>query len=164
MPGCSENFSYHQLRDRIKGRFLSMLLLLQAVVALLMLPLDRALSVELHPTAPVRVAVYDLPPYGALGTNGALSEVSVDLWRRVAEELGWDYKFTPVSQMEAILSGLEQGRFDAAIGAITITPEREARVDFSYPLIGPAWRSPCEKRRACLWYLIYLTVPWTLAI
>jgi ABC-type amino acid transport substrate-binding protein len=35
--------------------------------------------------------------------------------------------------MEAILSGLEQGRFDAAIGAITITPERAARVDFSYP-------------------------------
>jgi polar amino acid transport system substrate-binding protein len=35
--------------------------------------------------------------------------------------------------MESILSGLEQGRFDAAIGAITITPEREKRVDFSYP-------------------------------
>ena len=31
------------------------------------------------------------------------------------------------------MSGLEQGRFDAAIGAITITPEREKRVDFSYP-------------------------------
>jgi polar amino acid transport system substrate-binding protein len=39
----------------------------------------------------------------------------------------------PVSDMESILSGLEQGRYDAAIGAITITPERAARVDFSYP-------------------------------
>ena len=132
MPGRAENFSYNRLSDR-KRRSLSPLLLLQVVVALLTLPLDRALSVELHPTAPVRVAVYDLPPYGAQGTNGALSGVSVDLWRRVAEELGWDYKFTPVSQMESILSGLEQDRFDAAIGAITITPEREARVDFSYP-------------------------------
>jgi len=120
------------LRDRIEGRFLSLLLLLQVVAALQMLPLDRALSVELHPTA-VRVAVYVVPPYGALGTNGALSGVSVDLWRRVAEELGWEYKFTPISQMDSILSGLEQGRFDAAIGAITITPDREARVDFSYP-------------------------------
>lgn len=116
-----------------KRRVLSFLLLYQMVVALLALPLDCALSVEVHPTAPLRVAVYDVPPYGSLGTNGALSGVSVDLWRRVAEELGWEYKFTPVSQMEAILSGLEQGRFDAAIGAITITPEREARVDFSYP-------------------------------
>ena len=81
----------------------------------------------------LRVAVYDVPPYGTVGSDGALSGLSVDLWRRVAEELEWEYRLTPVSQMETILSGLEQGRFDAAIGAITITPEREARIDFSYP-------------------------------
>jgi ABC-type amino acid transport substrate-binding protein len=45
----------------------------------------------------------------------------------------WHYQLIPVSDMETILGGLEQGRFDAAIGAITITPERAARVDFSYP-------------------------------
>ncbi len=132
MPGCAENRSYRRMSHRSEGRFLSILLWLQ-VAALLTLPLDRAFPVEWHPSAPVRVAVYDVPPYGAVGVNGGLSGVSVDLWRRVAEELGWEYKFTPVSQMEAILGGLEQGRFDAAVGAITITPEREARVDFSYP-------------------------------
>ena len=121
MPGCAES------------RFLSALLLPLIVVALQALPLDRAFSAEWHPAAPVRVVVYDVPPYGAVGANGMLSGVSVDLWRRVAQDLGWDYKLTPISQMEAILSGLEQGRFDAAIGAITITAEREARVDFSYP-------------------------------
>lgn len=65
--------------------------------------------------------------------DGEMSGISVDLWRQVAEELQWEYKLTPVSHMDDILSGLEQGRFDAAIGAITITPERESRVDFSYP-------------------------------
>jgi ABC-type amino acid transport substrate-binding protein len=45
----------------------------------------------------------------------------------------WSFHLIPVSDMESILSGLEQGRFDVAIGAITITPERAARVDFSYP-------------------------------
>jgi hypothetical protein len=35
--------------------------------------------------------------------------------------------------MEAILQGLERKAYDAAIGAITITPARLARVDFSYP-------------------------------
>ncbi len=35
--------------------------------------------------------------------------------------------------MDAILAGLKQDRFDAAIGAITITAERLARVDFSSP-------------------------------
>ncbi len=68
----------------------------------------------------------------------------------VGEEMGWEYKLTPVSQMESILSGLEQGRFDAAIGAITITPEREARIDFHIPRIGPGWQSLCEKKPARL--------------
>jgi polar amino acid transport system substrate-binding protein len=65
--------------------------------------------------------------------DGSISGVSVDLWRRVAEQMEWPFKLIPVTDMELILGGLEQGRFDAAIGAITITPERAARVDFSYP-------------------------------
>lgn len=82
---------------------------------------------------PLRIAVYDLAPYGSVGPDGEFQGVSVELWRRVAEEFGRQYRLTPVAQMDAILAGLEQGRFDAAIGAITITPERAARVDFSYP-------------------------------
>jgi polar amino acid transport system substrate-binding protein len=110
-----------------------LLRVLMAFSAFLMAPLDCVLAENWRPTAPLRVAVYDVPPYGAVDSDGALSGVSVDLWRQVAEELQWEYRLTPVSHMESILSGLEQGRFDAAIGAITITPEREARVDFSYP-------------------------------
>ncbi len=82
---------------------------------------------------PLRVAVYDAPPYGGVGPAGVFDGVSVDLWRRVAEELGRRYRLTLIPQMDAVLGGLEQGRFDAAIGAITITPERAARVDFTYP-------------------------------
>ena len=124
------------MSDRIArclGPLFRLPLVLVAFGASLTAQLDCALAVERRPTAPLRVAVYDVPPYGAVGSDGALSGLSVDLWRRVAEELEWEYRLTPVSQMEAILSGLEEGRFDAAIGAITITPEREERVDFSYP-------------------------------
>ena len=124
------------MSDRIArclGPLFRLPLVLVAFGASLAAPLDCALAVERRPTAPLRVAVYDVPPYGTVGSDGALSGLSVDLWRRVAEDLEWEYRLTPVSQMETILSGLEQGRFDAAIGAITITPEREARIDFSYP-------------------------------
>ena len=47
--------------------------------------------------------------------------------------MGREYRLIPVSQMETILQGLERNDYDAAIGAITITPGRLARVDFSYP-------------------------------
>ncbi len=83
--------------------------------------------------APLRVAVYDVPPYGHLEPDGSIDGVSVDLWRRAAEVLRRDYRLIPVAQMETILQGLERKDYDAALGAITITPERLARVDFSYP-------------------------------
>jgi polar amino acid transport system substrate-binding protein len=92
----------------------------------------RASAAE-PPQASLRIAVYDVPPYGYVNPDGSMSGISVDLWRRVAERLERQFKLIPVSEMESILSGLEQGQFDAAIGAITITPEREKRVDFSYP-------------------------------
>jgi ABC-type amino acid transport substrate-binding protein len=66
-------------------------------------------------------------------TDGSISGVSVDLWLRVADQIECSFKLIPISDMKSILSGAKQGRFDAAIGAITITPERAERLDFSYP-------------------------------
>ena len=82
--------------------------------------------------APLRVAVYDAPPYGHLETDGSISGVSVELWRRTAEMLGREYRLIPVGEMKAVIDGVARNDCDAAIGAITITPERLAKVDFSY--------------------------------
>jgi ABC-type amino acid transport substrate-binding protein len=81
----------------------------------------------------LKVAVYDVPPYGHVEADGTIDGVSVDLWRRAAQALGCEYRLIPVAEMEAILTGLEHKDYDAAIGAITITPGRLARVDFTYP-------------------------------
>ncbi len=94
---------------------------------------DMAAAAEPGAAAPVRVAVYDAEPYGGKGPDGLYVGASVDLWRRVAEHLNWQYQLTLVPQMGDLLSGLEDGSYDVAIGAVTITPERLARVDFSYP-------------------------------
>ena len=83
--------------------------------------------------APLKVAVYDVPPYGHVEPDHSIDGLSVDLWRRAAETLGREYRLVPVTQMEEILKGLERKDYDAAIGAITITPAKLARVDFSYP-------------------------------
>src|ERR1700723_4588677 len=83
--------------------------------------------------APLKVAVYDAAPYGHVESDGSIDGVSVELWRRAAECLGRQYRLVPVAQMEEILKGLERKDYDAAIGAITITTARLARVDFSYP-------------------------------
>src|SRR6516162_7158419 len=88
---------------------------------------------ERAPDEPLRVAVYDVPPYGSVDAEGLFSGASVDLWRRVAEDLHLTYRLIAVAQMEDVITGVERGHFDAAIGAITITPARLARVEFTYP-------------------------------
>jgi polar amino acid transport system substrate-binding protein len=101
--------------------------------ALLVFMLACAAGAEPGPTSPVRVGVYQVAPYGGQDDGGLFTGASVDLWRRVAEHLNWQYRLIPVSQMSELLTGLENGAYDVAIGAITITPERLARVDFSFP-------------------------------
>src|SRR6516162_6239856 len=94
---------------------------------------SSASGAERAPDEPLRVAVYDVPPYGSVDPEGLFSGASVDLWRRVAEDLHLTYRFIAVAQMQDVLTGVERGQFDAAIGAITITPDRLARVEFTYP-------------------------------
>jgi len=94
---------------------------------------SSASGAERAPDEPLRVAVYDVPPYGSVDAEGLFSGASVDLWRRVAEDLHLTYRFIAVAQMEDVITGVERGQFDAAIGAITITPARLARVEFTYP-------------------------------
>jgi polar amino acid transport system substrate-binding protein len=94
---------------------------------------SSASGAERAPDEPLRVAVYDVPPYGSVDAEGLFSGASVDLWRRVADDLHLTYRFIAVAQMGDVITGVERGQFDAAIGAITITPDRLARVEFTYP-------------------------------
>jgi len=93
----------------------------------------NASGAERAPEEPLRVPVYDVPPYGSVDAEGLFSGASVDLWRRVAEDLHLTYRFVAVAQMEDVITGVERGQFDAAIGAITITPDRLTHVEFTYP-------------------------------
>jgi hypothetical protein len=57
-----------------------------------------ASGAERAPDEPLRVAVYDVPPYGSVDAEGLFSGASVDLWRRVAEDLHLTYRLIAVAQ------------------------------------------------------------------
>lgn len=103
------------------------------ILALALCGLAAAPASRADEGRPLRVAVYDAAPYGTVGRDGLFWGASVDLWRRAAEARHWRYDFVLVGAMDELLGGVAEGRFDAAVGAITITPERLGRVDFSYP-------------------------------
>lgn len=82
---------------------------------------------------PVRVAVRNIPPFD-IQKGSRWTGYSIELWRSMAEVLKLNYEFVPVETVGDQLAAVVDGRADLAIGAISITAEREAAVDFTQPI------------------------------
>jgi len=69
------------------------------------------------------------------GTQNAMG-MDVDLMAALAAVLGVDFEFLQVADFGAIVLDLTTERYDVVMSAISITPEREAEIDF-IPYFGP---------------------------
>ena len=81
---------------------------------------------------PLVVAVQEAPPFVIRDGDDAWSGISIVLWETAANELGLDYRFEEAS-LRDMVDGVADGRFDASIAAMSVTPRRERVVDFSHP-------------------------------
>lgn len=66
------------------------------------------------------------------GGSGKLIGYDVEVAEAVAKQLGVKAKFEE-TQWDAIFAGLESHRFDVIANQVSITPEREAKYEFSKP-------------------------------
>ena len=66
------------------------------------------------------------------GGSGKLIGYDVEIAQAVAKQLGVKAKFEE-TQWDAIFAGLEAHRFDVIANQVSITPEREAKYEFSKP-------------------------------
>ena len=62
--------------------------------------------------------------------------LDIDIAQALAAELGVDVKFEQVADFAGIVGDLKSKRYDIVMSAISITPEREAEIDF-VPYFGP---------------------------
>jgi ABC-type amino acid transport substrate-binding protein len=69
----------------------------------------------------------------AFERDGKAAGFSIDLWDRVAREIGTPYEVHWVKSVPEIIDALKTKQADVGIAAISITSEREAQVDFSTP-------------------------------
>ncbi len=72
------------------------------------------------------------PPFSYYDQQGELAGFDVDVSREIAERLGKKSKIVTI-EWDGILAGLLADKYDAIIGSMAITPERENAVDFSIP-------------------------------
>ena len=73
------------------------------------------------------------PPFVMRGDDGVWSGISVEAWRAAAERAGLSYELVEV-ELDELFDGVSAGRLDVGIGALTVTAEREERVDFTHAI------------------------------
>jgi polar amino acid transport system substrate-binding protein len=85
------------------------------------------------------------PPFEMYMDDG-VTEVGldIDLARAIGEQLGMDVKFQN-TDFEGILDGLAIDKYDIVMSAVTITPARAKKVEFSEPYIEN-WQSIVVRR------------------
>ncbi|MGB2984304.1 MAG: transporter substrate-binding domain-containing protein [Phycisphaerae bacterium] len=77
------------------------------------------------------VGTRHVPPFAIKGPSGEWSGISIDLWRDIATDLRIEYVFEETN-LQGLIDGLQDGRLDAAVAALTVTASREKVVDFTH--------------------------------
>lgn len=109
-------------------RVLSTRCLLLLTVSLL----PGSASAEDQSTDTLIVGTRHVPPFAMLGDEGNWTGISIDLWRRVAQDLDRPYVFRELP-LAGFIDSVATGAVDVGVAAITVTSDRETRVDFSQP-------------------------------
>lgn len=81
---------------------------------------------------PIKVVVAGSAPFVVVD-GGKPDGVAVDLWEAVATRAAVPYSLEVAETIPEALEGLTSGRYDAAIGPISITAHRAERVAFTQP-------------------------------
>ncbi|AKH43306.1 Glutamine-binding periplasmic protein precursor [Croceibacterium atlanticum] len=107
---------------------LARLFIMAAAFAALCLPQVAAAQDD----GPMRIATREAPPFAIKDANGEWHGLAIDLWRNIAEQRGYEYRLVE-TDLADMIDGVAAGEYDASVGALTITAEREERVDFTHP-------------------------------
>jgi polar amino acid transport system substrate-binding protein len=87
-----------------------------------------------QPRAKIVVGTMRVPPFVLRSDDGQWSGLSIDLWKRIADELKVPFEFREFDyDLAGLLDAVEHGGVDAVVAAIPITQEGEARFDFTHP-------------------------------
>ena len=85
------------------------------------------------PDREIVVATKEAPPFAMKGPDGNWQGISIDLWRRVADQIHLRYRFIEVVTVQDLLDATTKGTADVAVAAITVTAARARTTDFTQP-------------------------------
>ena len=80
----------------------------------------------------LRVGMSTFVPWAMRDKNGEFVGFEVDVAKEVAKDMGVELVLVP-TQWDGIIPALLTGKFDVIIGGMSITPERNLKINFSRP-------------------------------
>ncbi len=92
-----------------------------------------------EPPQKLVVGTREAPPFAMKDGDGEWDGLSIELWRKVADELGVDFELREMGSPDSLVDAVADGSVDLSVAAVTVTAERARRVDFSQPYFSTGY-------------------------
>ncbi len=93
---------------------------------------DKSVIQEIQERGAIKIGLSLFTPWSMRDLNGELIGFELDVGRQLAEDMGVEVEFIPTA-WDGIIPALVAGNFDVIISGMTVTPQRNLTVNFSYP-------------------------------
>lgn len=79
------------------------------------------------------VATKEAPPFAMKRPDGSWGGLSIGLWKRIADGAHRHFRLVEAQNVQDLLDGVANGKFDVGVAAVTVTAARARSVDFTQP-------------------------------
>jgi ABC-type amino acid transport substrate-binding protein len=115
----------------------------------------------------LKIGVRDVPPFSVKTGAGTWEGISVELWDKLAADLGWDYEWVEFKSVNSLLDSLESGSIDVIASSISITAAREERFDFAHPFLSSNLAILAQNKQENRWMRVarsFISLPFMIAL
>lgn len=108
----------------------------------------------------VTVGIKPLTPFIIDNADSVYSGISILFFEKVAEDLNLVYQYKSYDNLDTLLNAVTSDEIDLAVGAITITDEREARMDFTHSYFSSGMGAAMRQGRQGIFYQLMNIASW----
>jgi polar amino acid transport system substrate-binding protein len=116
-------------------------------------PLARAQTPQPPEARELVVGTKVAPPFAMKAEDGTWRGISVDLWRRIADQMHLRYRFQEAT-LKGLIDGVADGSLDASVAALTVTGPRHQVVDFTQPFYSTGLGIAAPRDAGIAWWPI----------
>jgi polar amino acid transport system substrate-binding protein len=134
--------------------------LLVALALAAVLAVTQRVPAQTQPASDARELVIGTKvaaPFAMKQADGTWRGISIDLWRRVADQMHLRYRFEETS-LSGLVDGVADDSLDAAVAALTVTGPRHRLVDFTQPFYGTGLGIAVKQDAGMTWWPIITNV------